>query len=118
MKLVIFTQFRENYGAHDWDGKGECPQYWKNKGGSTYILDISIAEAQNTEFYDAVYQAIEYSSDYAHECIIGESLIDDCDFNLSDVVEKWETPTYASYNYEERRLDTWWQSSAYDEEAA
>jgi hypothetical protein len=32
---VIDTQYKENYGAHDWDGEGECPQYWKNKGGSS-----------------------------------------------------------------------------------
>ena len=37
MKLVIYTQFRENYGAHDWDGEGECPQRWKYKGGDTYV---------------------------------------------------------------------------------
>ena len=37
-KLVINTQHKENYGAHDWDGKGECPQYWKFKGGTTYVL--------------------------------------------------------------------------------
>ena len=35
--LVIWTQYRENYGAHAWDGAGECPQYWKNKGGGTYV---------------------------------------------------------------------------------
>ena len=23
--LVIQTQVKENYGVHDWDGKGECP---------------------------------------------------------------------------------------------
>jgi hypothetical protein len=23
--LVIRTQYHENYGAHDWDGTGECP---------------------------------------------------------------------------------------------
>ena len=36
MMLVIRTQYMENYGAHDWDGKGECPQYWKAKGGSEF----------------------------------------------------------------------------------
>ena len=25
MMLVIDTQYMENYGAHDWDGEGECP---------------------------------------------------------------------------------------------
>ena len=37
MKLLITTQNYENYGAHDWDGVGECPQYWKAKGGSDYV---------------------------------------------------------------------------------
>ena len=41
--LVIRTQFMENYGAHDWDGTGECPQYWKMKGGSEYkITDVPL----------------------------------------------------------------------------
>ena len=38
MIIVVETQYRENYGAHSWDGEGECPQYWKNKGGETYIV--------------------------------------------------------------------------------
>ena len=37
--IVIETQVRENYGAHDWDGEGECPQYWKSKGGYTYVIE-------------------------------------------------------------------------------
>jgi len=39
MKLVITTQVYENYGVHDWDGRGECPQYWKQlefDGSITY----------------------------------------------------------------------------------
>jgi hypothetical protein len=36
MMLVIQTQHYENYGAHDWDGTGQCPQYWKAKGGCEY----------------------------------------------------------------------------------
>ena len=36
MMLVIDTQYQENYGAHDWDGLGECPQRWKFKGGSEF----------------------------------------------------------------------------------
>ena len=37
-KLLITTQVYENYGAHDWDGVGECPSYWKAKGGSDYVV--------------------------------------------------------------------------------
>ena len=41
MMLVIRTQYMENYGAHNWDGTGECPQYWKMKGGYDYkILNV------------------------------------------------------------------------------
>ena len=36
--LVIQTQHKENYGAHNWDGTGECPQHWKFKGGNTYFV--------------------------------------------------------------------------------
>ena len=42
MKIVFQTQIRENYGAHDWDGKGECPQYWKFKGGNTFVADVNL----------------------------------------------------------------------------
>ena len=38
MKLHIWTQDYENYGAHDWDGTGECPQYWKAKGGADFFI--------------------------------------------------------------------------------
>ena len=94
MKLVIQTQFRENYGAHAWDGKGECPQYWKFKGGDTYIVDVSLAEAQDKSFYASVAKCIEHKSDYSEEYILGESLIDDIDFKESDHVEHWESPIY------------------------
>jgi len=40
MKLMITTQNHENYGAHDWDGVGECPQYWKAKGSGEYRYDL------------------------------------------------------------------------------
>ena len=71
MKLVIQTQFKENYGAHDWDGRGECPQYWKFKGGDTYVIEVSLAEAMNPAFFDAVEKCIEHSSNYSEEYIVG-----------------------------------------------
>ena len=52
MLLHIQTQYRENYGAHSWDGKGSCPQYWKNKGGDDYLVDLNgIAESLNCLLY-------------------------------------------------------------------
>jgi len=37
-KVIITTQYRENYGAHDWDGTGDCPQGWKMKGAHLFSL--------------------------------------------------------------------------------
>ena len=41
---VIDTQYKENYGAHDWDGTGDCPQHWKFKGGSCIkVMDVPVS---------------------------------------------------------------------------
>lgn len=43
--LIAHYAYRENYGAHDWDGQGICPQYWKNKFGHVaYIETLSLDE--------------------------------------------------------------------------
>lgn len=97
MKLVVLAQHRENYGAHDWDGQGECPQYWKCKGTTTYVVDITLAQARDKSFYDAVYKHIEYLSDYSEEYIASEYLIDDIDYQESDVVDFWDTPIQLVY---------------------
>ena len=47
--VVISTQVMENYGAHDWDGEGECPQYWKPKFGDDYIVTDVPASVSNEE---------------------------------------------------------------------
>jgi len=75
MILVIRTQFMENYGAHDWDGEGECPQYWKMKGGSEYMIDnvpLNIDYAAVVEM-----AAVEQNNDYVREYILDWSLESD-----------------------------------------
>ena len=96
MKLVIHTQFKENYGAHDWDGKGECPQYWKFKGGSTYVVECSLEQAMSGQFFTDVAKCIEYKNDYSEEYIVGENLVDDIDFDPTKVVAEWDTAIYAT----------------------
>jgi hypothetical protein len=96
MKVVIHTQFKENYGAHDWDGKGECPQYWKFKGGSTYVVECSLEQAMSGQFFTDVAKCIEYSNDYSEEYIVGENLVDDIDFDPAKVVDEWDTAIYAT----------------------
>jgi hypothetical protein len=91
MKIVIQTQYRENYGAHSWDGEGKCPQYWKNKGGETYVLiGLSVSEAINSQaIVDEVAPLIEYSNEASEEHIIGWELLDDCE---PDGCDEWVHP--------------------------
>jgi len=80
MKIVIETQIMENYGAHDWDGEGECPQYWKAKGGETYVITgVTVAQAQDPDFWAAAEAQCVESNESWQEYIIGSELIDDID---------------------------------------
>jgi hypothetical protein len=51
MRFDIYAtgQYRENYGAHDWNGEGECPQYWKSKGSASMLLVSNVGLDQLTE---------------------------------------------------------------------
>ena len=75
MMLVIRTQFMENYGAHDWDGTGECPQYWKMKGGSEYkITNVPL----NIDYQEVVSMAnVETDNEYCREYILDWSMESD-----------------------------------------
>ncbi len=76
MKLLITTQVYENYGAHDWDGLGACPQYWKAKGGNDYVVkNINVNKV--TETVMGVRDQIEESNDHFLEKIIDWSIVAD-----------------------------------------
>jgi hypothetical protein len=83
MKILISTQYRENYGAHDWDGKGECPQYWKFKGGDEFIVEVpgfnfndEFAGKKAQMIVDSMRDKLEYKSEYAEEYIIEWSFVE------------------------------------------
>jgi hypothetical protein len=77
MQLFIHTQVRENYAAHDWDGVGECPQYWKSKGGDTYKVRSTMIPYSMTELVMAVRGQIESESPYMTEQIIDWEVVGD-----------------------------------------
>ena len=84
MKLYIFTQDQENYGAHDWDGEGEVPQYWKSKGGTDYIVDVEgfrwneeFADKKLRMIVDELRFIIDESSDYYRSSILGYEKVED-----------------------------------------
>lgn len=91
MKLLIYTQVEENYGAHDWSGEGECPQYWKFKGGETFVvrdLTQSQIEKINSEGISDIEELICSDSDYYKEYVINYTICDDD----TQETEEWESP--------------------------
>ena len=96
MKLLIQTQIQENYGAHDWDGSGECPQRWKFKGGNTYVVD-GVTEAQKVriecEGIPTLEKLLNEDNDSYREYVIDARVIAD---DASEG-EEWETPYRLSY---------------------
>ena len=65
---VVKTQLKENYGCHDWDGEGECPQYWKFKGGNEYVLTNFPDEFEVFQYMNEFYVSI---NDLYYEYIVG-----------------------------------------------
>ena len=77
MILVARTQIMENYGAHHWDRQGECPQYWKAKGGSEYKIINLPKGVEHTEIIMAVRGDIEVNNEFYTENIIDWSIESD-----------------------------------------
>ena len=110
MKIVITTQYRENYGAHDWDGTGECPQYWKFKGGSEYIIEDVEQFVKLNDFFgkkcemivDEIRPKLEHKSEYAEEYILGWSIEED---SYLPEFEKNQLEFDREIKYFEPRLD-------------
>jgi len=74
-KLLITTQVYENYGAHDWDGVGECPQYWKAKGGNDYVVKKFKDFSAVSETVMALRGQIEQDNEGFRETIIGWEIV-------------------------------------------
>ena len=77
MMLVIRTQYCENYGAHDWDGEGECPQYWKAKGGNDYVVKNFTDFDRVTEIVMALRDQVEQANDGYMEHIVDWAVVAD-----------------------------------------
>lgn len=93
MKLAIYTQILENYGAHAWDGEGECPQRWKNKGGEIYLVEHlspndAIMATQPDGILGRVEKAVTTANEAFEEYVVTWELLDD----FEPVGEEWEHP--------------------------
>jgi hypothetical protein len=77
-KLYIQTQDQENYGAHDWDGEGACPQGWKFKGGEDFFIpQFRGGDEAATLAVMALRVSIEENTDYFRRTIVGWAIVAD-----------------------------------------
>ena len=77
MKLMINCQYMENYGAHDWDGQGECPQRWKFKGGQDYAFHMGRAYYDIPTLVDSLRSKVEWSDEGSRQYIVGYEVVED-----------------------------------------
>ena len=89
MKLVITTQIRENYAAHE----GFNGSYrWKYKGGNTYVVPVIDLESMIADgihrCIDAYLPFITEHNDYFQEYVLNWEIVDDADTPW----ESWEDP--------------------------
>lgn len=72
-RVVVSVQHYENYGWCDWDGNGPCPQRWKAKGGSDYIVVEGLSEKDmlTTDPMSYVPEGIGHKSEGFEEMILG-----------------------------------------------
>tara|TARA_B100001057_G_scaffold487097_1_gene569285 strand:+ start:1577 stop:2095 length:519 start_codon:yes stop_codon:yes gene_type:complete len=96
--LVIQTQYRENYAAHNEDYvHGVSESYWKFKGGSTYFVTDLTSEQINKiaqKGIPTLTKLIEYSNEASEEYILDWEIRDlgkDGD-GQGPICEPWECP--------------------------
>ena len=100
-KLVINTQYRENYAAHNEDFvPGVSADYWKFKGGTTYVVaNITPAQAMKIGVHGIpnLEKLIAYSNPASEEYILDYEVVED---DHAPVCEEWETPTIFEFDSE------------------
>jgi hypothetical protein len=105
--LVAYTQVRENYATHDWNGVGPAPQGWKCKGGNNVVVRSGITAAEavvlSNEEMDALVDAAEIGedNDYFQEFVVGFGLVE-----ISAETVRQAAAKLAEENYRLEWLDT------------
>ena len=89
-KLVIQTQYRENYAAHNEDFvPGVSQDHWKFKGGTTYVVPNFTDFTNVSEYVSKLEEYITYSNAGSEEYILTWNIVP----HSEKVCEDWETIT-------------------------
>lgn len=80
-RFLVVNQIQENYGAHDWDGNGACPQYWKLKGSREYVMQVDdnvlsqMTDAQVEWQIDRLVSHVGHDDEYYRETMIQRGIV-------------------------------------------
>lgn len=110
--VVAVFQVWENYGAHAWDGKGSCPQYWKAKGGHEVVVKegLSISEAAELGSEGLHNMVMDYVNAGAEDREVHDSeyfRFDLIDFSLEEMSESVVEKVYEAVVAERDREYGW-----------
>lgn len=100
MKLVITTQYLENYAS-----EGSAP-YWKAKGGEVYVvrnLTWNQVERIEAEGIPTLASLIEYSNECSREYILNTAIVENDGYEC----ESWESVVELAYD----RVNRCWCAS-------
>ena len=113
--LVIQTQYRENYAAHNEDYEhGVSEPHWKYKGGCTYFVSDLTARQINQIAQHGIptlSKLIESSNEAFEEYILDWEIRDlgrDGD-GKGPICEYWETPVEFYYHKDEQIANCEWR---------
>lgn len=89
MKLVITTQYMENYAAFEMDYvHGVSDDCWKMKGGSNYVMDFNFAKdcptGDLTSLVEIVSSMVENENEASRTYVIDWEAVGDGEF-----AERW-----------------------------
>lgn len=80
-RLIVTTQYSENYGVHGWRGKGPCPQDWRPKSHSEYVAVVddkelaSWGDDQVAGLLDRLAAKASYCNDYIKETPVDRGIV-------------------------------------------
>ena len=113
--LVIQTQYRENYAAHNENYEhGVDDAYWKFKGGSTYfVTDLTNKQINDIAQHGIpmLTKLIEYSNPASEEYILDWEIRDlgKNGDGKGPICEPWETPVEFYYHKDKQIANTGWR---------
>jgi len=108
-RIVVTTQVRENYGAHCWDGEGQCPVHWKYKGGNEYHRNIGTAndvlllgsagiKRHLNEMLGAIERDDEYYIEYMIDWVLVPTTKETCEERELREMREWGMICEDQYN--------------------